>query len=450
MTRDSRPGWDSLPPEIRSELARSALNRRTVLRGAGLTGLAAALAACGVKGTNATSSSSSSTSSSSVSSSSSASSSSGAPPMSRPSGSFSNTSTPSGSTAPLVPDKSDTDKSMNWSNWPEYIDVDPKNPSKHPTLDAFTAQTGIKVNYTEDVNDNDQYFAKIQPQLSAGRPINADLFVVTDWMVGKLIELGWVQPLNKGNIPNIKNMNANLVNVPFDKGRIYSMTWQSGLTGIAQNPKGTGGKTVDSMDQLLTDKSLAGKVTLLTEMRDTVGLTMLDMGYNTEDFTDDQFNKAIAKLQTAVDAKQIRQFTGNDYGAGLVSGDIAACLAWTGDVVQLKADNPDLNYVLPPAGYTLWSDNMVIPIFTPHKKNAELVMNYYYQPAVAAKVADSVNYIVPVQGVKEILVKDDPSVANNTLIFPTTASLAKAKGFMALDAGQQARYSKAFAKLSGS
>jgi spermidine/putrescine transport system substrate-binding protein len=443
---------DDLPPALRSAAAytRAGLSRRSVLRGAGLGSAAAFLAACGVKGTNATSGSAASAGSSaaaptpagSASSSSGASSAAGSAAGSAESQS-------SSSSAAGVADLSDSQKVVNWSNWPEYIDVDDGNASKHPTIDAFTAKTGIKVNYTEDVNDNNQYFAKIQPQLAAGRTISADVFVVTDWMASKMIQLGYLQPLDHSLIPNLKNLQPALMNVPFDKGRKYSLTWQSGLTGIAQNPKATGGKTIDSMDQLLTDSSLKGKVTLLTEMRDTVALTLLDLGYNCEDFTDEQFNKAMAKLQKAVDAKQIRQFTGNDYAQGLVSGDIAACLAWTGDVVQLKADNPDLIYALPPAGYTLWSDNFVIPVRTQHKKNAETLMNYYYQPAVAAPVAEAVNYITPVVGTQAVLAKKDPAIAKNELIFPTAATLSKAKGFMELTADQEKRYSAAFAKLAG-
>ncbi len=443
---------DDLPPALRSAVAaaRAGLSRRSVLRGAGLGSAAAFLAACGVKGTNATTGSAAPPSSSAAAltpAGSAASSSSSGSVAGSPSSSAGSAS--SSSSAPSVADLSDSQKTVNWSNWPEYIDVDDGNASKHPTVDAFTAKTGIKVTYTEDVNDNNQYFAKIQPQLAAGRAISADVFVVTDWMASKMIQLGYLQPLDHSLIPNFKNLQPALLNVPFDKGRKYSLTWQSGLTGIAQNPKATGGRTINSMDQLLTDSSLKGKVTLLTEMRDTVGLTLLDLGYNCEDFTDDQFNKAIAKLQKAVDAKQIRQFTGNDYAQGLVSGDIAACLAWTGDVVQLKADNPDLAYVLPPAGYTLWSDNFVIPVRTQHKKNAETLINYYYDPAVAAKVADAVNYITPVAGTQAILAKQDAEVAKNELIFPTSKTLSKAKGFMELTADEEKRYSAAFAKLSG-
>ena len=446
---------DEIPPALRAALgySRAGLSRRTVLRGAGLGGAAAFLAACGVKGTSPTAGSATSTSAPSAASTPPASAGSGGPAAVSPDPgagtSPSGVSSSSAAGIPTVVDLSDSQKTVNWSNWPEYIDVDNGNASKHPTIDDFTAKTGIKVTYTEDVNDNNQYFAKIQPQLAAGRTINADVFVVTDWMASKLIQLGYLQPLDHSSIPNIQNLQPALENVPFDKGRKYSLTWQSGLTGIAQNPKATGGKTIDSMDQLLTDAALKGKVTLLTEMRDTVGLTMLDMGYNCEDFTDEQFTKAIAKLQKAVDGKQIRQFTGNDYAQGLVSGDIAACLAWTGDVVQLKADNPDLVYKLPPAGYTLWSDNFVIPVRTQHKKNAEALINYYYDPAVAAKVADAVNYITPVAGTQAVLAKKDAAVAKNELIFPTSVTLSKAKGFMQLDADQEKRYSAAFAKLSG-
>jgi spermidine/putrescine transport system substrate-binding protein len=440
------------------------VSRRGLLRGAGLAGTAALLAACGIKGTNDGASSapttsappagdtgaSASTASSQAASGGGASSGTAGSSSSASATGSASTSGPATSSAPAVPDTSDRDKVVNWSSWPEYIDVDPKDANKHPTIDAFTAKTGIKVNYTEDVNDNDQYFAKIQPLLSAGRPITADVFVVTDWMVDKLIRLGYVQEIDHSLVPNLKNLNPELLNVSFDPGRKKSITWQSGLTGIAYNPSATGGKAVETIDQLLTDPALKGKVTLLTEMRDTVGLTMLDMGADPAKFTDAEFDAAIAKLQKAVSSGQVRQFTGNDYGQGLVSGDIAACMAWTGDVVQLQPDNPSLRYVLPQKGCMLWSDNFVIPILTPHKRNAELLINYYYDPEVAAKVADQVNYITPVSGAKDFLLKDDPDVAKNELIFPPADVMKRAHVFMGLTEDQENRYNAAFAKLTGS
>jgi spermidine/putrescine transport system substrate-binding protein len=402
---------ENRPQNLDPSLVRGLLTRRTLMQGTGAVGLAAALAACGTKGVNANA---------------------GA----------------SGSAKPTWADHSDTDKVVNWSNWQAYIDVDDKT-STHPTLDAFTKKTGLKVNYTEDVNDNDEFFAKIQPQLSASQDTGRDTFCLTDWMASKLIRLGWVQELDKANIPNAANLVDTLVNVPFDKGRVYSLPWQSGFTGIAYNPKATNGKKIETIDQLLTDSSIKGKVTLLTEMRDTVGLTLLAIGKDPANFTDDDFNAAMDKLQKSKDSGQLKGFTGNDYTKGLSSGDIAACMAWTGDVVQLKADNPDLGYVLPDTGHMQWSDNFLIPNAAQHKKNAEILINYYYDPAVMALVEDYVNYIPPVKGTKEALLASDPTTANNQLIFPSDATLAQSHVFMGLSEAQETKYNKAFQALIG-
>lgn len=401
------------PPHRSPRSARNALtagragfDRRTFLRGAGLTGSAAFLAACGIPGIRVT----------------------GYEPAA---------------------DLSDTDKTVNWANWPFYIDVAEDGSSDPTTLEKFTKSTGIQVTYTEDVNDNDEYFAKIQPQLSGGQAIAADTFVVTDWMVGKLIRLGFLEELDHSNIPNLKNLRTDLDKVGYDPGRKYSVTWQSGLAGIAVNPAATGGKEVTSMDQLLTDPALRGKVTLLTEMRDTVGLTLLDIGYDPSDFTMDQFDQAIAKLQKSVDSGQIRRFTGNDYGADLVQGNVAACAAWTGDVVSLQADTPDLVFNLPDAGGTLWSDNYVIPIRTPHKKNAERLINFYYDPEIAAQVEDYVNYISPVVGTDTVMKELDPDLLENELVFPSAEALSKTRVFMGLTEEEENRCNRAFAKLTG-
>ncbi|MGZ4616133.1 MAG: polyamine ABC transporter substrate-binding protein [Actinomycetes bacterium] len=399
---------DPTPITVSPALLRGLVSRRTLLQGAGGAAVAATLAACGTSGTSKTVSTKSQ----------------------------------------AAKDLSATQKIINWSNWPEYIDVNDKT-QKRPTIDEFTAKTGIKVNYVEDYNDNDEFFAKVKPQLSSGQDTGRDVWCSTDWMVARLIRLGWVQKLDKANIPNSKNLEPNLQNVEFDPGRAYSLPWQSGFTGIGYNPKATGGKKIETIDQLLTDPSLKGKVTLLTEMRDTVGLTMLSMGIDPAKFTDDQFNQTIAKLQKAKDAGQIKAFTGNEYGKGLASGDIAACMAWTGDVVQLKPDNPSLGYVLPATGHMLWSDNFVIPNKAKHKKNAETLINYYYDPAVMAKVEDYVNYISPVAGAKEVLVKEDPAVAENQLIFPSPATLAKSHVFRGLTAAEETKYNKAFQNLVG-
>ena len=241
------------------------------------------------------------------------------------------------------------------------MDVDEKTKS-HPTLDAFTKKTGIKVNYTEDYNDNDEFYAKVRPLLEAGSDTGRDVWVSTDWMVARLIRQDYVQKFDLANIPNHANVEDSLLNVPFDKGRLYSLPWQSGFTGIAWNPKSTGGKKIETIDQLFTDPKLKGKVTLLSEMRDTVGLVLIAMGKDPANFTTADFDAACAEIQKAKDAGQIKGFTGNDYTKPLASGDTAACIAWSGDIVQLKADNPSLGYALPQKGFMIWSDNLCLSV----------------------------------------------------------------------------------------
>jgi spermidine/putrescine transport system substrate-binding protein len=342
---------------------------------------------------------------------------------------------------------SDTEKIINWSNWTEYIDVDDKTKSR-PTLDAFTKQTGIKVNYSEDYLDNDEFYAKVRPLLDDGKDTGRDVWCSTDWMVARLIRQGYVQKLDLANIPNAKNLEPSLKNVEFDPGRLYSLPWQSGFAGIGYNLKATGGKKIETITQLLTDPSLKGKVTLLTEMRDTVGLVMMEQGKDISKFTDADFQAAIDVIQQAKDAGQIKGFTGNEYTDGLAKGDIAACVAWTGDVVQLQFADTNIQYTLPQKGFTLWSDNFVIPALAKHKKNAEKLIDYYYDPAVMAQVEAYVNYIAPVAGTKEELVKIDKSLASNPLIVPPADVLARAQVFRGLSPAEETKYSKMYASIT--
>jgi spermidine/putrescine transport system substrate-binding protein len=394
------------PSVFQAALARGLISRRTVMAGmAGVTAVGA-LAACGSAGKTSS----------------------------------------AASTKAMVKaatDMSATEKIVNWSNWPSYMDVNTTTKT-HPTLDDFTKTTGIKVNYTEDYNDNNEFYAKVRPLLAAGADTGRDMWVSTDWMVARLIRESFVQKFDLANIPNHANVEDALLNVLYDKGRLYSLPWQSGFTGIAWNPKSTGGKKIESVDQLLTDPALKGKVTLLTEMHDTIGLVLIALGKNPASFTDADFTAACAEIQKAKDAGQIKGFTGNDYTKPLASGDTAACMAWTGDIVQLKADNPSLGYALPAQGFMYWSDNFVIPNLAKHKKNAESVINYYYDPAVMAKVVDYVNYISPVKGSKAVLLKSDPAAAANPLIFPSPDVIARARIFRPLSAAEETKYNRQF------
>jgi spermidine/putrescine transport system substrate-binding protein len=400
---------DQVPSAFQAALARGLMTRRTAMAGmAGMAGVTAAtaLAACGSAGKSPT----------------------GVTTKAR---------------VKSATDMSDSEKVVNWSNWPSYLDVDEKTKS-HPTLTAFTKKTGIKVNYAEDYNDNDEFYAKVRPLLDAGSDTGRDVWCSTDWMAARLIRLDYAQKLDLANIPNHTNVEDALLNVEFDKGRLYSLPWQSGFTGIAWNPKSTGGTQVETVDQLLTDPKLKGRVTLLTEMRDTVGLVMLALGQDLATFTDADFDAACAEIQKAKDAGQIKGFTGNDYTKALASGDTAACLAWTGDVVQLKLDSPSLGFALPIQGFPIWSDNFLIPNLAKHKKNAEILINYYYDPAVMAKVVEYVNYIAPVKDVKPVMVKSDPAVASNPLIFPSEAVLSRSHVFRGLTAAEETRYNRKF------
>jgi spermidine/putrescine transport system substrate-binding protein len=409
--------FDGLPEPVRKAWQRSATNgraaisRRSLLRAAGAGAVGGALVGCGI------------------------------PPAAQPSSNRGS----SGSK-----DWSTTEKVIDFSSWPFYVDVDDQDKNKHPTLDAFTKSTGIKVNYTEDIEDNDEFFGKVQAQLRAGQDTGRDIIVLTDWMAARIIRLGWAERLDAANLPHAyANLSHQYRNPDWDPGRVHSYPWAGIATLLAYNKKATGGKPVTSIDQLLTDPSLKGRVTMLTEMRDTIGLTLLDMGKDPGNFSDDEFHAAAAKVQKAVDSSQIRAFTGNQYTKGLASGDIHACVAWAGDLIQLRADNPDIEYAVPDAGYMTSTDNMLIPRRARHKANAERLMDWYYRPEIAAELAAYVNYFTPVDGAAEALAKLDPEAAKNPLIAADSTMAAKGHAFRSLTELEEKKYQAVFGKLIG-
>jgi spermidine/putrescine transport system substrate-binding protein len=308
---------------------------------------------------------------------------------------------------------------LNFANWPYYMDTE--SPT---TLEDFKAETGITVNYFEEINDNSDYFAKVQGPLSQGQSIDRDIFVFTDnsRFPGILVAEGWVEELDKDLIPNIANLVDAQASPPFDPDRSYSLPWMGGMTGIAWNEDQTG--PVESIEQLLEDPALKGKVSMLTEMADSVGLVMLANGDDPASVTDESFQAAIDRVQTAVDSEQIVRFTGNDFAQPLTRGTFAASVAWSGDVVQLLADNPNLKWAIPADGGMIWTDNMFIPAGG-SVPTASTYMNSVYDPAVAAKLAAAIAYVSPVKGAREELAKTDPETANNTLIFPDDDTLSR-------------------------
>jgi len=318
---------------------------------------------------------------------------------------------------------------LRFSNWQYYMDFDKKT-KKWPTLEDFTKETGIRVEYVEDINDNSSYFGKIQGPLSQGRGIDRDIIVMTDnsRFPGLLVEKEWVQKLDKERIPNFANLIEAQQSPPFDPERDYSLPWASGITGIATNLKSSRGELVTSIDQLLGDPNLKGKITLLTEMADTLGLVMRANGDDPTKVTDEGFNKAYDRIKTAVDSGQVRRFTGNDYTTDLEKGNIAAAVSWSGDVATGLAGNKDLRWNLAESGGMIWTDNMFVPLGG-SVATASTYMNYVFDPKVAARIALGIGFISAVKRVREEAAKLDPDIAANPLIFPDETLLSKVVQF---------------------
>lgn len=400
------------------------LSRRSVLGGVGAAGLGTVLAACGTKGSSGT-----------------------------------------GGTAPaaLTPgtDVSDTEKTVSWANWTLYLDVDDATKT-YPTLEDFKGMTGITPTYTEEIEDNDSYYGKIQAQLRQGQDIGRDIIVFTDWMAGRVVKAGWAQKLDKKNIPNSANIVDRFKDVDYDKGRNYSLTWQSGYTGIGWNVaklKELTGKTELKTVDELWDPRLKRRVEVLSEMRDTIGIILLAQGVDpSKPFGQDKFDAAVSVLEKQLASGQIRQVKGNSYKEDLISGDAVVVIGWSGDLLQLNleagtdAKTAPYGFAIPESGGMLWSDNLLIPIGSRHKTNAEILMNYYYDPKVAAKVAKHVNYICPVKGAQDEIIKFadvEPAIARSPYIFPNQETLSKVHMFRSLTSQEEKDFTSAFQQVLG-
>ncbi len=295
------------------------------------------------------------------------------------------------------------------SQWPFYID--------RKTVPEFEQDAGVKVNYIEDVNDNNEIFAKLRPDLQNGESADRSIIVVTDWMAKKMYDLGYLQNLDKDAIPAVdENLVDSLATPSIDPDRSYTVPWQSGMTGLVVNTAEA--PDVTSINDIF-DPKYKGKVTVLTELRDTVPLVMKADGVDPTKATTQDWLDAINKLNDAVKSGQIRKLTGNDYTDDLARGDAVVTIGWSGDAIQLQADDPDINFVMPDTGCVLWSDNMVIPVGAPNPDAAYAFMDYVYDPANQSQIAQYNSYITPVKGVQDIFQKDAPDLAESELIFPT-------------------------------
>ncbi|MEP1123228.1 MAG: spermidine/putrescine ABC transporter substrate-binding protein [Ilumatobacter sp.] len=350
---------------------------------------------------------------------------------------------PEGSGAPVA---GGGGNSLLFENWPEY--VDPTEDDLTGTVDRFMAETGIDMNYTETYNDNVEYFAKIQPLLGTGKTIDPDIIAPTSWLVGRLISLGWLDKLPIDQVPNVANLRPDLMNPSWDPTGEYSLPWQTGFAGIAYNIDATGRELTSTAD--LFDPEFNGKIGMLTEMRDTMGLLMLAEGVDISTVsTFDAAASAFEKLEAAKNDGQIRRFTGNDYLNDLSTGNFAACVGWSGDVVQLAIENPSIRFVIPEEGGTSWADAMVMPKGAVNRDAAAQWMNFCYDPVQAAQITAWVQYVSPVAGVQAELEKIDPELAVNPLLFPDDETVARTFAFANLAEDVEAEYDARFAEITG-
>jgi spermidine/putrescine transport system substrate-binding protein len=329
---------------------------------------------------------------------------------------------------------------IQFSNWPLYIDK--------KVIRDFEREFGVELRYVEDINDNAEFFSKVRQQLQAGKPIRRDLVALTDWMSAQWIRLGYLEPVDKRNLPNVTaNLEESLRDPVFDPGRRFTVPWQSGITGIGYNRKAVG--EVRSMKQLL-DPRHKGKVSFLSDARDSASLLMLMDGINPEEAKLDQVLAAIDKVDEAQRNGQIRRFTGNDYTTDLAKGNVVMAMAYAADLIQLKADNPDLDFAVPEEGAIIWSDNMMIPRRAAHPYGAEVWMNHVYDPEVAGRITAYVGAISPVKGVQELVAKTDPELAENPLVFPDMENRSRLSGYPDLSPADAREMDERFGQVTGS
>ena len=346
-------------------------------------------------------------------------------------------------------DSADSSSSVRRGNWPLYLDYDEET-KKYPTLEKFIEQTGIAATYFEDYNDNDEFFGKVQAQLKLGEDIGYDVVTPTDWMAARWIRLGYTQKFDAANIPNKSNILDSLASPSFDANREQTLTWQGIMGGfgwnVEKNPKG-----IRTIDELFAPQN-KGKIVVLSEMRDTIGIILLSQGVNLQTVTEDQFMNAVDFMAKKISDGWIRGVKGNEYAEDLTSGDATAVIGWSGDMFILKAENEGkFDFALPDSGGTISGDNFVIPstASAEGKANAEKLINFYYDPAIAAEVAAYVNYVCPVKGAQAEMEKIDPALAASPFIFPDAAMSAKLNVFRSLTPAEETTWSEAFQKAAG-
>jgi spermidine/putrescine transport system substrate-binding protein len=346
-------------------------------------------------------------------------------------------------------DSADSANSVRWGNWPLYLDYD-EDTKKYPTLDKFSEQTGITAQYFEDYNDNDEFYGKVQAQLKLGEDIGYDVVTPTDWMAARWIRLGYTQKFDAANIPNKSNILDSLASPSFDSNREQSLTWQGIMAGFGwnteKNPNG-----INTLEELFAPQN-KGKIVVLSEMRDTIGIILLAQGVNLQTVTEDQYMNAVDYMAKQISDGWIRGVKGNEYAEDLTSGDATAVIGWSGDMFILKAENEGkFDFAIPESGGTISGDNLMIPstASAEGKANAEKLINFYYDPAIAAEVAAYVNYVCPVKGAQAEMEKIAPELASSPFIFPDDAMSKRLNVFRSLTPAEETSWTEAFQKAAG-
>jgi spermidine/putrescine transport system substrate-binding protein len=329
--------------------------------------------------------------------------------------------------------------SLRISNWPLYM-VD-------GFVDRSSEELGFSVDYREDFNDNEEWFAKVQEPLSRQQDIGADLVVPTTFMATRLINLGWLNEINAANVPNKSNLRPDLLESPTDPGRQYTMPYMSGMVGLAYN-RDLAGREITSIDDLW-DPAFAGQVSLFSDFQDGLGMIMLSQGNTPVEPTTDAVQAASDKVAEESGKGQIRRFTGNDYIDDLAAGNLVIAQAYSGDVVQLQADNPALDFVVPESGATTFVDTMVIPYTSKNQAGAEAWINFVYDRTNYAELVNFVQYVPVLSDMTEALEMLDPEVAENPLVNPPPEIIEKLYGWAPLSDEQEQEYAGIYLQVTG-
>ncbi len=339
-----------------------------------------------------------------------------------------------------------------WGNWTYYLDFDDSTGS-YPSLDAFIEEAGFNVDYIEDIDDNNTFYGKIKDQLELGQFTGYDVITFTDWMNGRLVNAGQVQEFDYANLPTVK---SNLVDAQWDAldvdpGRKFTIPWQLPASGWVWNTEAVP-QGIKTLDDFLRPE-LKGKVVVLSELRDTMGMILAGLGHDPNgDWGDTEFDEALGWLDDALKSGQIGNVKGNSYTQDLITGDAWAAMAWTGDVIMMNYENDNQwTMEVPESGGMIAADSFTVPNGTSaeNKAKVEQLIDYYYDPVVAAQVADYVTFITPVKGAQEAMADINPENAENPLIFPDDTMWSRLHAFRTLTAEEDKKYSTAFQNVLG-